>query len=251
MPRIIRIARMSEKFHSALEENRIFLSRSRAYRPRSIEFRDDAEIEPYTGFFGGGPLTTMGSFTYSNSPLVSGLKIGRYCSIGKNLSVMTFNHPVAWTTTSNVTYQRIGAIASVYAHDRPGFEWPKNDAYSWQKPLPVIGNDVWIGMNVTLASGVTIGDGAVVAGGSVVVKDVPPYGIVGGNPAKLIRMRFPSELCGALLTSQWWDYEPQQFMGLSLTNPIDFAEQFMHVKDDLEPFNPRVLTGASLKSLAD
>ena len=70
----------------------------------------------------------------------------------------------------------------------------------------VIGNDVWIGQNVSLRPGVTIGDGAIVGGGSVIVKDVPPFAIVGGNPTKVIRYRFTPEQIEKLLIIKWWNW---------------------------------------------
>lgn len=69
-----------------------------------------------------------------------------------------------------------------------------------------IGNDVWTGMDVTFLPGVTIGDGAVIAAGSVVTKDVPPYAIVGGNPAKALKYRFTKKQIKKLLKIKWWDW---------------------------------------------
>ena len=72
-------------------------------------------------------------------------------------------------------------------------------------PRTIIGNDVWIGTNVLIKSGVTVGTGAVVGAGAVVTKDVPPYAVVCGVPAKVIKYRFPEEVCAKLLASEWWN----------------------------------------------
>jgi acetyltransferase-like isoleucine patch superfamily enzyme len=81
-------------------------------------------------------------------------------------------------------------------------------------PIPmgdtIVGNDVWTTENCLIMSGVKIGDGAIVAAGAVVTKDVPPYAIVGGNPAKLIRYRFSDEQIAALLEIRWWDWPEDQ-----------------------------------------
>lgn len=95
----------------------------------------------------------------------------------------------------------------------------------------VIGNDVWIGKEATILSGVTIGDGAVVGCKALVAKDVPPYTIVGGNPAKVIKKRFPNDIIEKLLKIKWWDWEDEKIekaIPLLLSNDmvafLDFAE---------------------------
>ena len=88
-------------------------------------------------------------------------------------------------------------------YDLPG---AYEDGQPWTKGPVNIGNDVWIGYDVVIGSGVTIGDGAVIATGSLVVKDVPPYAIVGGNPAKIIRNRFDPDIVEALLKIRWWEW---------------------------------------------
>jgi virginiamycin A acetyltransferase len=74
----------------------------------------------------------------------------------------------------------------------------------------IIGNDVWIGENAVVMSGVKIGDGAVIANNSHIVKDVPPYALVGGNPAKLIKYRFDEETISKLLEIKWWDWDDEK-----------------------------------------
>lgn len=87
-----------------------------------------------------------------------------------------------------------------------GQEWKDVPLESDLKGDTVIGNDVWIGNSVTIMPGVKIGDGAIIATNTVVTKDVEPYSIVGGNPAKLIRKRFDDDIIQKLLTLKWWDW---------------------------------------------
>lgn len=93
----------------------------------------------------------------------------------------------------------------------------------------VIGNDVWIGRESVIMPGVTIGDGAIVAAYSVVTKDVPPYGVAGGNPATLLKRRFDDELIKLLLRLKWWDFEAKDLVEilplLCSPNLTEVAEQ--------------------------
>jgi acetyltransferase-like isoleucine patch superfamily enzyme len=121
---------------------------------------------------------------------------GKYCSFGPDVTVMlASNHRHDWATT----------------YPFPGFlgEWPAAAGMTGHvagKGDVVVGNDVWVGFGAMLGSGVHVGDGAVIAARSVVVKDVPPYAIVGGNPARVIRYRFDEPTIGALLRLRWWDW---------------------------------------------
>jgi hypothetical protein len=90
------------------------------------------------------------------------------------------------------------------------------------KAPPTIGNDVWLGDAVTLARGVHIGDGAIVGARSVVTKSVEPFCVVAGNPARLIRRRFPDALCERYLSVRWWDYAIIQTGGIDTTDPVGF-----------------------------
>jgi carbonic anhydrase/acetyltransferase-like protein (isoleucine patch superfamily) len=87
-----------------------------------------------------------------------------------------------------------------------------------------IGNDVWLGSDAMIMSGVTIGDGAVVGAGAVVTKDVPPYGVVVGNPARVARMRFSDDAVSRLLALRWWDWPDEkieQFLPLMLSSDVE------------------------------
>jgi acetyltransferase-like isoleucine patch superfamily enzyme len=119
-------------------------------------------------------------------------------------------HRVDWITT-----YPFSSLDPKFAHI-PGHPHTKGDV--------VIGNDVWIGWGATILSGVTIGDGAVIGASSLVTKDVAPYTIVGGNPAKLVRARFSDAHIRALLDLKWWDWDMERIhanMDLLLSGNID------------------------------
>ena len=141
----------------------------------------------------------VGKYSYGYEPLcfkASKLQtMGAFCSIGSNVNISAGNHPVDSVTTHPIFFMKEFGLTNLSI---PVAELaPKNE------PV-VIGHDVWIGRDVTILTGVTIGTGAVIAAGAVVTKDVPPYAIVGGVPAKVIRYRFDKKTIDKLLASQWW-----------------------------------------------
>jgi len=165
----------------------------------TIPWQYSAVIEPYSMFLVGGYFYSIGSFTSVNSLLPVNTIIGRYSSIASNVKRMQGNHPITRFTTSMLTYDtKVSAINDFLTETNKIFERVPNPEPNGT-PV-VIGNDVWIGQDVTFVSkGVSIGDGAIIAAGSIVTKDVPPYAIVGGSPAKIIRNRFSDEIISDLL----------------------------------------------------
>lgn len=128
--------------------------------------------------------------------------IGKFCSISKHVSIGLTHHPTDFLSTSPVFFTE---------HNATGIRWIEKDAYDDRPESVTIGNDVWIAMNVTIMGGVTIGNGAIIGAHSVVTKDVPPYAIVGGIPAKVIRYRFSASVIAKLQALKWWDL-PEEFL---------------------------------------
>ena len=117
--------------------------------------------------------------------------IGKFCSIGAYSFIGLDEHPVEYFSTSPLAYGK-------------DFSWN-----SFSNP-PIIGNDVWIGSTAVVLQGVNIGDGAIVGAGAIVTKDVPPYAVVVGNPAKIVKYRFPLAAREKLLEEKWWDLEDEK-----------------------------------------
>jgi acetyltransferase-like isoleucine patch superfamily enzyme len=138
---------------------------------------------------------------YNNEKKQPRLIVGSYCSIGSNSKFyLGGNHRYDWVTT--YPFQVKSSHNNV-------FDSLENeiDGYPLSNGDIIIGNDVWFGENVTVMSGVKIGDGAVVGTNSTIVKDVKPYSIVGGHPAKHIKYRFSNEIVEKLSNIKWWDIE--------------------------------------------
>ena len=129
------------------------------------------------------------------------LVIGKFCAIasGTKFIMGPANHRISSVTT--YPFHVFGGLWSERTPDHLSQLPRKGDI--------VIGNDVWIGRECTIMPGVTIGDGAIIAAYSVVVKDIPPYGVAGGNPARLLKKRFDDELTGLLLKWKWWYLKPE------------------------------------------
>lgn len=154
-------------------------------------------------------LPTMGMYSYSSSMLPPKTTIGRYCSIASNVQLMSAQHPLTRFTTSPITIPG-EIIGQSWDFDQKaqvgGFVQTPFDQQKSTETGVTIENDVWIGQDVLLKSGICMGTGSVIAAGSVVTKDVPPYAIVGGVPAKIIRYRFSKDICQTLLALKWWEY---------------------------------------------
>ena len=127
--------------------------------------------------------------------------IGAFCSIGVSTIIGGGSHPLDWVSTSPVFCKGRNVLQRNLAQ----LEF---DAFR----KTIIGNDIWIGSCCLIKSGVTIGDGAIIGMGSVVTKDVEPYSIVAGNPARMLRKRFDDETIQSLLELKWWEKDDKWFV---------------------------------------
>jgi len=151
------------------------------------------------------PHVTLGHHTFGapNIPAYAGsevtVEIGSFCSIAADVTfLMGSGHNPEWVSTWPI--REVYGLPEQYEH-HPVYRGPT-----------VVGNDVWIGREALIFDGITIGDGAVIAARAVVTKDVRPYAIVGGVPAKEIRRRFTDEQIDALLEIAWWDWPEEKVL---------------------------------------
>jgi acetyltransferase-like isoleucine patch superfamily enzyme len=205
-----------------------------------VNVQPGLELEPYTTYWGvsGRNLVTMGAFSYTHSVLPLLVSVGRYTSIASGMRVMGEKHPHTWVSTSPVFYNR-RLMMGTFEKDRGSLG--SYQTYEYVAAPIRVGNDVWIGENVTLGHGVQIGDGAVVASNSVVTKDVSPFTIVGGIPAKKIRDRFDPSVVRELQELRWWDYAPDDIADLGVRDPAAFAKNLALRlrRDEITPYRPQ------------
>jgi acetyltransferase-like isoleucine patch superfamily enzyme len=163
------------------------------YRWRSMRF--------YTRDILIGDNYRIGEYTYGRPQVIAFTKntrlvIGKFCSIAANVKiVLGADHRLDWVST--YPFPALGKI------------WPEAigiEGHPASKGDVVVGNDVWIAEGAVILSGVKVGDGAVIGSQSVVSKDVAPYAVVSGNPARLVKMRFDENTIKTLLRIQWWDW---------------------------------------------
>jgi acetyltransferase-like isoleucine patch superfamily enzyme len=145
------------------------------------------------GYFYNSYIDSYTYFAGFNS--VMNTRVGKFCSIGANVCIGPGRHPLEFASTSPVFYS---------IHKQCGTTFADKSYYNEMGKVK-IGNDVWIGTNAVILDDITIGDGAVIAAGAIVTKDVEPYAIVGGVPAKFIKKRFSEETIEKLLHFQWWN----------------------------------------------
>lgn len=146
-------------------------------------------------------------------------KIGRYCSIAHSVLIFNQNHPMQFKSTHGFFFNPVLGYCNTYLADFTPLE---------------IGNDVWIGARAIIMPNVKkIGDGAVIAAGAVVNKDVPPYSVVVGNPARVVRYRFSPETIEKLISSRWWDKSIEEIEPSISEFQIPFEKKF-NEKNDID-----------------
>lgn len=197
-----------------------------------------ADGEPYTvhesaqvhdttvgGWVALGPNTsihesTFGAYSYTaGDAQIIYSDVGTFCSIASHVRLNPGNHPMWRVTQHHATY-RLKDYGFADHNDEAFFDWRRAHRVT-------IGHDVWIGHGATILPGVTVGDGAVIGAGAVVSRDVAPYQIVGGVPARLIRERFPAVVAERFRRLAWWDWEHDAlFAALEDFRTLD-AETFL------------------------
>lgn len=153
----------------------------------------------------------VGAMTYMRSTveLLNVGSIGRFCSIGNGVVIGQDRaaHPLAWVSSHP------------FQHAAPQL------AYKGERSAAEIGHDVWIGRDAMILEGVNIGNGAVIASRALVTRDVPPYAIVGGVPARIIRYRHPPAIIADLMACEWWECSVDDLLRRPLNNPEAFIQQ--------------------------
>jgi len=172
-----------------------------------------AKIESGTSFI----LSSMARYSFCGYDCaILNAEIGAFCSIASNVKIGGIAHPMHFVSTSPVFLSHKDSIKTKFAR------------HNYLPMLKtVIGHDVWIGEGAFVKAGVCIGTGAVVGMGAVVTKDVPPYAIVAGSPARVIRKRFSDELIQSLLATAWWDKSDAELklLGSYITDPEKFIKK--------------------------
>lgn len=190
-----------------------------------LEFENPARLADATAI----GRCSIGAFTYVGpGSEIRNTRIGRYCAIAANAGIGPAEHPMDWLSCHPFQYAGVP-----YFSDHPDWESVSTSKVRFRKNSAItrIGHDVWIGRNAIIRQGVTVGTGAIIAGGAFVNRDVAPYTIVAGVPAKPVRRRLPEALVTRLLASEWWNWKlDSKKHGFDFSRPDEFVTKFEKLK---------------------
>jgi len=178
----------------------------------------------------------LGDYSYIvNDGDVIYTTIGKFCSIAAMVRINPGNHPMWRASQSHFTYR-----ASCYFEG----EADEADFFAWRRAHPVtIGHDVWIGHGAVILPGRSIGTGAVIAAGAVVTRDVPPYAIVAGISAKVVKPRFPTGIADRLQSLAWWDWSHEELHAALRDFRALSVEEFLDRYEGRRPVAGAILHG--------
>ncbi|WGE71544.1 hypothetical protein NYR79_01310 [Actinobacillus equuli subsp. haemolyticus] len=151
------------------------------------------------------------AFINNNSVIYSDVTIGRYTSIARNCEIGVAAHPDNFLSTHSFQYSH------ALMRNHPETTFSRKVRFNFDRET-FIGNDVWIGAKSIVKSGITIGDGAIIGAMSFVNQDVPPYAIVVGCPARIIRYRFEEHIISQLQALKWWEFSPIELKDIQFDN---------------------------------
>jgi len=174
----------------------------------------------------------IGAYSYiSPRSEIRHTTIGRYCSIGDSVDMRGSAHPKEWLSSHPFPY------TNLFSSSRPYCPPLTFEGYAKRTR---IGHDVWVGSRAMILPGVTVGTGAVIGAGAIVVKDVPAYAVVVGNPAQVVKFRFEPSLIDRLLKSEWWMYDLPRFLEECPGAPLDNPEKMLDLLDRSGGEIPRI-----------
>lgn len=164
------------------------------YYKRNSSINKTSKIYPFSIVIN----SVIKDYSYvSYSCTINNCEIGKFCSIAKSVKIGLGKHPLNFISTSPLFYSPTNPLRKIISKE---LRYKESEAVK-------IGNDVWIGANVVILDGITVGNGAIIGANSVVTKDVLPFSIVGGVPAKEIKKRFSQVIISAIENSEWWDLD--------------------------------------------
>jgi acetyltransferase-like isoleucine patch superfamily enzyme len=191
----------------------------------------------------------VGAFCNLSGGTINNARFGRYCSVATGVVIGPHEHPTDWLTTSRAAYYpEVNGWNRLMAGNRLGQVAAGLRPFRDSCPVTTIGPDAWIGQGAFLKAGITVGPGAIIGARATALRDVPPYAVMVGTPARVVRLRFPEPVVERLLAVEWWRYSIYDLFAApmdSIERALDVIEELVAAKA-VQPYQGRVVAPEDL-----